>query len=156
MARITSVSTKTKPAGPDYAGLVNFLIKPFLEYPDSLIIDCEQLNQKQRVWVRVAFAETDKGRVYGRGGRNIQSIRTVLQTTANLAGQLLYLDIYGEPEIQVNRGFYPNRDPQDNRSFRPDMKRRGYSRSERDNPQYSKPPTTRFRRTRPRSQGQNP
>jgi predicted RNA-binding protein YlqC (UPF0109 family) len=152
MPRIASVSTKTKPAGPDYAGLVNFLIKPFLEAPDSLIIDCEQLNQKQRVWVRVAFAETDKGRVYGRGGRNIQGIRTVLQTTATLAGQLLYLDIYGEPETQVNRAFYPNREPQDNRGFRPDMRRRGAFRSDRDSSSYSKPPTTRFRRTRPRSQ----
>jgi uncharacterized protein len=155
MARITSFSTKTKPAGPDYAGLVNFLIKPFLEYPDSLIIDCEQLNQKQRVWVRVAFEETDKGRVYGRGGRNIHSIRSVLQTTATLAGQLLYLDIYGEPDPQFNRGFSGNREFQDNRSSRFGMKRREYPRSDRDNTQYSKPPM-RFRRTRPRSQGQNP
>jgi len=43
----------------------------------------------------VAFEGEDKGRVFGRGGRNIQGIRTVIAAAAALAGHSVYLDIYG-------------------------------------------------------------
>ena len=79
---------------PLYVELVKFLIEPFLDSPESLSIDCEELNQNQRVWVRLAFEGSDKGKVFGRGGRNIQAIRKILETTAIAAGQTLYLDIY--------------------------------------------------------------
>lgn len=79
----------------DYAKLVRFLIQPFLESPDSLSVDCEISPNTARVWIRVAFEGEDKGRVFGRGGRNIQAIRTVIAAAAALAGHSVYLDIYG-------------------------------------------------------------
>lgn len=79
----------------DYAGLVQFLVEPFLESKDSLRIDCEVSASKPRVWIRLAFEGEDKGRVFGRGGRNIQAIRTVIESAASAAGQSVYLDIYG-------------------------------------------------------------
>jgi predicted RNA-binding protein YlqC (UPF0109 family) len=85
---------------PDYAGLVRFLIEPLLEFPEALSIHCESANRSTRVWIRVAFEETDRGRVWGRGGRNIQAIRTLLDAAAKGAGQLVYLDIYGSAEPQ--------------------------------------------------------
>ncbi len=94
MPRLETKSNFVEYSSPDYPGLVEFLISPFLESPDSLSIDCEQANQNRRVWIRLAFEIADKGRVYGRGGRNLQSIRTVLETAAKAAGQTLYLDIY--------------------------------------------------------------
>nr|WP_040483536.1 KH domain-containing protein [Lyngbya aestuarii] len=81
-------------ASPDYAQLVRFLIEPFLETPDSLRVDCERSLAQQRTWIRLAFEAEDKGRVYGRGGRNIQAIRTVLSAIAEAAGESVYLDIY--------------------------------------------------------------
>jgi hypothetical protein len=81
---------------PDYERLVRFLVEPFLEKPDSLKIDCETRPAKARVWVRLAFADSDKGRVFGRGGRTIQSIRTVLETAAQVVGHSIHLEIYGE------------------------------------------------------------
>ena len=48
-----------------------------------------------RVWLRIAFESEDKGRVFGRGGRNIQAIRTVIAAAAAAAGHSVYLDIYG-------------------------------------------------------------
>jgi len=79
----------------DYAKLVRFLVEPLLESPESLSINCEQANRSKRVWIRVAFEGEEQGRVYGRGGRNIQAIRTVLETAAKRIGQTVYLDIYG-------------------------------------------------------------
>lgn len=80
---------------PDYAGLVKFLLQPFLELPDSLKVDCEVLPRKSRVLIRVAFDGEDRGRVYGRGGRNIQAIRIVLQGVAQATGYALHLDVFG-------------------------------------------------------------
>lgn len=80
---------------PDYAGLVTFLVEPFLETPESLKVDCEISVNRSRVWVRIAFDGTDKGRVFGRGGRNIQAIRSVLEGVAKAAGYSAYLDIFG-------------------------------------------------------------
>jgi predicted RNA-binding protein YlqC (UPF0109 family) len=88
-------STSSKFINPDYAGLVKFLVQPFLEAPESLKIDCEVSPSKAKVWVRLAFEGSDKGRVFGRGGRNIQAIRTVLEGVARAAGHSAHLDIYG-------------------------------------------------------------
>jgi uncharacterized protein len=93
-------SSLSEQTSPDYVGLVRFLMEPLLEFPDSLSINCEQANQSKRVWIRVAFEETDQGRVFGRGGRNIQAIRTLLDAAAKGAGQSVYLDIYGSQEHQ--------------------------------------------------------
>jgi predicted RNA-binding protein YlqC (UPF0109 family) len=80
---------------PDYAGLVQFLLAGFLESPESLRVDCETVPSTLKVWVRVAFEGDERGRVYGRGGRNIHAIRTTLEAIAKIAGQSLHLDIYG-------------------------------------------------------------
>ncbi|MGK7904773.1 MAG: KH domain-containing protein [Hormoscilla sp.] len=80
--------------GPDYAGLVRFLVEPFLESPGALSVDCEISSSSQRVWIRLAFDVADKGRVYGRGGRNLQAINQLLTAVARAAGHSLYLDVY--------------------------------------------------------------
>lgn len=83
---------------PDYISLVKFLMQPFLESPDSLSVDCEISRSSKRAWIRIAFDSADKGKVFGRGGRNIQAIRTVISAAAQGVGQSAYLDIYGSNE----------------------------------------------------------
>jgi predicted RNA-binding protein YlqC (UPF0109 family) len=99
-------------AFPDYAGLVRFLVQPFLETPDSLKVDCE-ISARSRVWVRLAFEDTDKGRVLGRGGRNIQAIRNVLEGVAKAAGHIALLDVFGTQKEGSDHGsdesFSPSR-----------------------------------------------
>jgi uncharacterized protein len=80
---------------PDYAGLIRFLVEPFLETPDALKVDCELLSNGSRIWIRLAFEGTDKGRVFGRGGRNVQAIRSAIEGVAKSAGQSVNLDVYG-------------------------------------------------------------
>ena len=84
---------KSLATSPNYVGLVEFLVQPFLESPESLSVDCEVSQTLKRVWIRIAFDSTDKGKVFGRWGRNIQAIRTVIAAAAELAGQSVYLDI---------------------------------------------------------------
>ncbi len=82
-------------ATPDFPGLIRFLVEPFLESPSSLRVDCESSPRTGRVLVRLAFEGEDKGRVFGRGGRNIQAVRTVLQAVAQSAGFVAHLEVYG-------------------------------------------------------------
>lgn len=84
-------------ASPNYETLIRFLIQPFLESPDALKLDCEVSPNKPRIWVRLAFEGADKGRVFGRGGRNIQAIRTVIEAIAQMSGYSVHLDVYGGP-----------------------------------------------------------
>ncbi|NJM70599.1 MAG: KH domain-containing protein [Scytonema sp. RU_4_4] len=92
---LLKIGTKSLTTSPDYVGLVRFLMQPFLDSPESLSIDCEMLYTRNRAWIRIAFESSDKGKVFGRGGRNIQAIRTVIAAAAQAAGHSVYLDIYG-------------------------------------------------------------
>ncbi|HLP89382.1 MAG TPA: KH domain-containing protein [Nostocaceae cyanobacterium] len=89
------LETKSSDTSPNYVGLVKFLLQPFLESPESLSVDCEMSQTLKRAWIRIAFESADKGKVFGRGGRNIQAIRTVIAAAAQMAGHSVYLDIYG-------------------------------------------------------------
>jgi uncharacterized protein len=82
-------------AAPDYGQLVKFLFQPFLSVVEELSVDCEYTIDRHRVWIRVAVANTDQGSAFGRGGRNIQAIRTVVQAAATTVGQKIVLDVYG-------------------------------------------------------------
>lgn len=90
---------------PDYVELVRFLIQPFLDSPESLSIDCEMSGTGKRAWIRIAFDSSDKGKVFGRGGRNIQAIRTVVAAAATAAGQSVHLDIYGSTATREGLSF---------------------------------------------------
>jgi uncharacterized protein len=82
-------------SNPDYIKLVRFLVQPFLESPESLKVDCEISHLRKHAWIRLAFDGEDKGKVFGRGGRNIQAIRTCVAAAAQSAGESVYLDVYG-------------------------------------------------------------
>jgi uncharacterized protein len=83
------------PDAPDFAELVKFLLAPFLDTPDALKVDCEFAANRPRVWVRVAFDGGDRGRAFGRGGRNVQALRQVLEGVASAAGYTASLEIFG-------------------------------------------------------------
>ena len=87
-------------SSPDYIGLVKFLLEPFIEEAE-LQIDCERVASTNKIWLRVAFDSADKGKVFGRGGRNIQAVGKILQTAAKNANQSLRLDVYNSDRLQT-------------------------------------------------------
>lgn len=95
---IAPASESTQTAAPDYATLVKFLVAPFLTSQESLRLDCEVSPRTGRILLRLAIEGEDKGKVFGRGGRNLQAIRAVVQAAAQLAGQLVHLEVYGQTE----------------------------------------------------------
>ncbi len=110
-------SSSLNSATPDYAGLVRFLVQPFLEVPTALRVDCEVFPSRSKVLVRVAFEGSDKGRVFGRGGRNIQAIRTVLAAAAQMTGYSAHLDVFGASGSE-GEGHYESSTPRGDRPRR--------------------------------------
>lgn len=86
---------------PDFPEMVRFLVEPFLDSPDTLRIDCEENVVQAKVWIRIAFKGEERGKVFGRGGRNIQAIRTIVRATAALSGWSAYVDVYGTSEQEA-------------------------------------------------------
>lgn len=86
----------------DYTALVEFLLTPFLDTPQALRVHTELRANNTKAWIRVAFDPTDKGRVLGRGGRTIQSIRAVVEAAGKNQGQQAYLEVFGERDSKPN------------------------------------------------------
>jgi uncharacterized protein len=94
---------------PDYQGIVAFLLKPFVEVESQLQVNSEFLSARARVWVRVAFDGDDSTRLLGRGGRNIQAVRLILEGIAEASGHTAYLDVYGNGQPSVEKKVIPTR-----------------------------------------------
>ena len=96
MPNKTVLSGDQMATSPDYEQLVRFLIEPFLEDPQTLKVNLETNPNKRKIWLRVAFDDSDRGKVFGRGGRNIQAIRTTIETAATANNDSVFLDIYSD------------------------------------------------------------
>lgn len=82
----------------DFEAIARFLMAPFLDQPEALKFHSETLLGGKKLWLRAAFDEDeDKGRVFGRGGRNISAIRTVIASAAKLSEMTVNLSVFGEP-----------------------------------------------------------
>ncbi len=147
--QLPNLRNKTQSGNPDYAEIVRFLIEPFLESPESLRVDCEVNSRQAKAWVRLAFDEPEKGRVYGRGGRNIQAVRTVLAALAQTAGQSVHLEIYAEQEdtLRSSPSYYRSsrEDGEDNRRTIPST-RLSYNRQRLSRTRGTTPSPIRYKR----------
>jgi len=93
---------------PDYNALISFLLKPLLAHPEALRVDFESNSKNDRVWIRVAFDPEDRGRIFGRGGRTIQAVRTVVMTAAEEAGHNARFEVF-DPTPNANSDNYQDR-----------------------------------------------
>lgn len=112
---VSRVSSDRLAGSPDYEQLARFLIEPFLEDPQTLSINSEINLNKKKTWLRIAFDQGDRGKVFGRGGRNIQAIRTTIQTAAVAHNESVFLDIYSEESSQSDNGDRRRRSSSNNR-----------------------------------------
>jgi uncharacterized protein len=94
---------------PDYQGIVTFLLKPFVEVESQLKVNSEFSSTRARIWVRVAFDGDDSTRLLGRGGRNIQAVRRILEGIAEASGHTAYLDVYGSGQPPIEKKVIPTR-----------------------------------------------
>ena len=65
----------------DIAGLVESIVLPLVDYPDDLQIDSRE--EGGVIVVEISVNEEDAGKVIGRQGRVIKSIRTLARAAAS-------------------------------------------------------------------------
>ncbi|MEM8642606.1 MAG: KH domain-containing protein [Cyanobacteria bacterium P01_G01_bin.54] len=115
-ANVSSQATPPDYGVPDYGAIVRYLIEPLLEQPESLKISCEFSRGNQRALVRVALGDNEQGRVLGRGGRNLDAMRTVLDAAAQAAQQTVRLEVF---DLRRNEGERPSRGGESRSGHRP-------------------------------------
>ena len=107
----------------DYQALARFLLEPLIDLPSDLHISTETTAHNTKVWLRVSLGQADRGRAFGRGGRNIRAIRAVLRAAGKNVGQNVSLEVLGEDgESQGNRSKPKPRKAGDPRPSKPKPK----------------------------------
>jgi predicted RNA-binding protein YlqC (UPF0109 family) len=73
--------------------LVAFIVRSLVDNPDDVTVAA--LESSSGVTYEVTVAPGDVGKVIGRSGRVIQSIRTVVKAIAAKTGERAYVEIIG-------------------------------------------------------------
>ena len=76
----------------DIAGLVECIVKPLVEYPDEVVVTSQE-EDAGTAYVEIHVNDEDTGKVIGRQGRVIKSIRTLARAAASRH------DLHAEVEI---------------------------------------------------------
>ena len=74
-----------------FAELTEYIVKSLVDDPDQVRV--EEIDDRGSTVVEVSVAEGDMGRVIGKGGVVVNSIRTLLQVSAAKQGKRVSLEI---------------------------------------------------------------
>lgn len=80
----------------DLEAFLKDVLTPMLDHPESLRVEVKGEGRKREV---VLFAEqVDRGRIIGKSGRMISSLRALIQAAGEKQGLLLNLELFDEDE----------------------------------------------------------
>ena len=80
----------------NFAAFVTEVLSPILDHPEALRVEVKESGRKVDVLV---FAEPrDRGRIIGKGGRMITSLRTLAKVAGEKAGLMVNLELYDGDE----------------------------------------------------------
>ena len=71
--------------------LVEFIIKSLVDNPDQ--VEVHEIDERSETVVEISVAQPDMGRVIGKSGRVINSIRSIVQVTAAKQGRRVSVEI---------------------------------------------------------------
>lgn len=77
--------------GSAFTDLVEYIVKSIVDNPDSVTVS--EYDEGSSVMIEVSVAESDMGRVIGRGGSVVSSIRSLVQVLAAKQGKRVNLEI---------------------------------------------------------------
>ena len=85
----------------DLEAFLKDVLAPMLDHPESLRVEVKGEGRKRDV---VLFAEqVDRGRIIGKSGRMISSLRTLVQAAGDKQGLILNLELFDEDETDRPR-----------------------------------------------------
>jgi len=80
----------------NFEAFVIDVLTPILDHPEALRVEVQGEGRKVDVLV---FAEPkDRGRIIGKGGRMITSLRTLVKVAGEKAGAIVNLELYDGDE----------------------------------------------------------
>jgi uncharacterized protein len=71
--------------------LVEYVVKSLVDYPDEVSVN--EVEGQSAIVLELHVAESDVGRVIGKGGRVINSIRAIVQVLAAKHGKRVSLEV---------------------------------------------------------------
>jgi predicted RNA-binding protein YlqC (UPF0109 family) len=80
----------------DFEAFLKDVLTPALEHPDELKVEVSGEGRKREVLIHAAPA--DRGRVIGKSGRMISSLRTICKVAGEKAGLQVEVEIFDEDE----------------------------------------------------------
>ena len=80
----------------DFEAFLKDVLSPLLDHPEALRIEVRETGKKRDVLI---FAEqVDRGRIIGKSGRMISSLRTLVQVAGEKHGLIVNLELFDENE----------------------------------------------------------
>ncbi|MDE3246655.1 MAG: KH domain-containing protein [Acidobacteriota bacterium] len=80
----------------DFEAFLKDVLSPMLDHPEALRVEVREAGRKREV---VIFAEqADRGRIIGKSGRMISSLRTLVQAAGEKQGLVVNLELFDEDE----------------------------------------------------------
>jgi len=82
------------PSGPpvDYRALVEFVAKSIAEKPEEVVVEAFE-RSRGTVSVTVKMAEEDIGKLIGKGGRNIEALRSLVRAASLRERRRVFVDL---------------------------------------------------------------
>lgn len=74
-----------------YKELVEHIVRSLVDDPERVAVS--EFEEPRETVIELSVAEADMGRVIGKGGRVVNSIRTIVQTLASKQGDKVSLEI---------------------------------------------------------------
>jgi predicted RNA-binding protein YlqC (UPF0109 family) len=71
--------------------LVEYIVTSLVDYPEQVTV--RESEERDAVILEISVAGSDRGRVMGKGGKVINSIRTLVQVLAAKQGKRISLEV---------------------------------------------------------------
>ena len=78
-------------ATSDFKELVEYIVTSLVDNPDQVTVS--ETNDRNAVVLEISVAGPDMGRVIGKGGKVVNSIRTLVQVLAAKQGKRVSLEV---------------------------------------------------------------
>lgn len=78
----------------DFEAFLKDVLSPMLDHPEALRIEVQESGKKRDVLIHAE--QVDRGRIIGKSGRMISSLRTLVQAAGEKYGLQVNLEIFEE------------------------------------------------------------
>src|ERR1700736_3195877 len=85
----------------DYVDLVEYIVKNIVDKPDAVVVEAVQGRGRSET-VEIRLDPVDVGRVIGKGGRNIEAIRSLVKASAIKEHHRVNVEVIAEDDVDVD------------------------------------------------------